>query len=195
MKRIRDNRGAVYIGDVALVIAILLSVTALGITVYRTPPQGPQGIPGVNGTIGPTGATGTTGATGAQGAVGPQGLRGVNGTIGPQGIPELNHPPTINVTDLGGSYLVDNGTRFMFNITVVTHDLDNDTVQTIVYYRRNTTDLWKPAFVFFNLNASVSTSFQYTLAVPSNQILYWAVQGWDGRDITMKYNSYAIVYP
>jgi len=197
MEKIRSNiRGAICIGDALMVVALLISVTALGVTLFKIPPegpQGPQGIPGVNGTIGPTGSTGSTGATGAQGAVGP---RGFNGTIGPQGTPELNHPPMVNVTALTGSWVgTSNGTLFTFNITAITQDSDADTVQTIIYYRANTTDLWKPVSVFFNLNASVKANVQRVVTIPVTQMIYWAIQGWDGRDITMKYYTYSVVYP
>jgi len=194
MEKIRSNiRGAICIGDALMVVALLISVTALGVTLFKIPPQGLQGIqgiPGVNGTNGANGASGPQGSTGAQG---PQGLRGFNGT---NGVSYVNHPPTINVTVLTGSWVgTSNGTLFTFNITAITQDSDADTVQTIIYYRENTTDMWKPVSVFFNLNASVKANVQRVVTIPITQMIYWAIQGWDGRDITMKYYTYSVVYP
>jgi hypothetical protein len=124
---------------------------------------------------------------------GPQGAQGIRGT---NGSAYVNHPPSMNVTVLTGYYsTVGNYTRFTFNITAKTMDADNDTVQTMIYNRRNTTDVWKPAMIFFATNATTSVSVWFDMAMPANQKMYWALQAWDGCEITMKYHTTTVLYP
>lgn len=190
------NNGEMYIGDIAVLIAIILAAAALGLTLMRAPPPGEQGIQGETGPQGipgPQGPQGGQGVLGPTGPAGPQGIRGVNGSA------YVNHAPTLNLT-LHGSYVdIVNGSnetfRYTFNITVITHDADNDIVQTQVFYHRNTTGPWKQASVFFQSNTSLTTSVTFDLVQPGNQRVYWAVQAWDGKSITMAYEYSLVVFP
>jgi len=197
MAQIRETRheaGAVYIAEILTVVALVIAGIALAVTVLKTAEQGEQGPQGFTGETGPAGPTGADGPMGATGAQGPP---GINGTKGANGLPEVNHPPTMNVTVLTGSYaLVGNTTyRYTFNTTVKTRDIDNDTVQTMVFYRRNLSDLWHPVYTFFQTNATTKVFVTYNMTTPSNQVLYWAYQAWDGRDITMEYHSFLVAFP
>jgi len=190
------NNGEMYIGDIAVLIAIILAAAALGLTLMRSPPQGEQGIQGetgMTGLQGPIGPQGIQGVVGPTGPAGPQGIRGSNGSA------YVNHPPTLNLT-LSGCYrdivVGENETfRYFFNITVVTHDADNDIVQTQVFYHRNTTGPWKQASVFFQTNTTLTTSVTFDLVQPGNQRVYWAVQAWDGKSIAMAYEYSLVVFP
>lgn len=198
----------VYWQDVAVVVAILLGGCALGLSYLKEPEQGIQGLPPAhewnmtsirfmnpNGTWG--NYTNIKGATGGQGGQGVQGIQGIQGLRGFNGSAEVNHKPTFNVTTLNGYYHIDgNDTVFTFNISVVVHDLDNDTVQSMIYYRTdNVSGQWIQSGVFFMLNNTNSVQVEYVMDSPMNQRMYWAIEGLDGRDITMKYESYLVMYP
>ena len=193
MKKQRNKAGAIYIGEVLTIVAIVLSVSALGVAFMRPPQKGDTGPIGLQGIQGEQGLNGPQGVLGPTGPTGPAGPKGVNGS---NGAPYVNHPPSMNVTALTGSYKdLDNYTRFTFNITVKTHDADNDTVQSYAYYRFGATELWKPAYVWFALNTTTSASITIDLLSPSNTRIYWALQAWDGCELTMKYVNYLVVYP
>lgn len=81
------------------IIAVLLAIGAIILAYVRPGPAGPQGTPGNSGVTGPTGPsqgptgnTGPTGQTGSQGNIGPtgptgpQGIQGFIGNTGPNGI-------------------------------------------------------------------------------------------------------------
>lgn len=198
----KNHRGAVYLGDVLLALALILGAAALGMTLTKTSPKGDIGPQGLQGDAGVTGAVGPIGPTGPQGSIGvtgPRGLngtRGANGTNGRDGTDYVNHPSTMNITVLAGSYTdLANGTLFTFNITVVTHDTDNDTTRTTIFYKRNQTDVWQTASLSWGLNASQAVQVNYLTTSPSNQRLYWSAEAWDGADITLKTVNYLVVYP
>jgi hypothetical protein len=195
----KNNKGAIYLGDVLLALALILGATALGMTLLKTSSKGDPGPQGMQGEQGFTGATGKTGPAGDTGMTGPRGLngsRGTNGTNGRNGSDYVNHPSTMNITVLSGSYKdMANGTLFTFNITVVTHDRDNDTARTTIFYKRNQTDVWQTASLSWGLNASQVVQVNYLMTMPSNQRLYWSAEAWDGADITLKTMNYLVVYP
>lgn len=173
--------------DIITIVGLILGITALIVAFAVPGPTGPQGLQGIqgiqglNGTAGPTGPTGPIGATGQQ---------------GPMGEPELNHPPSINITSITGKYINHSGTyTFYFNITTKTNDLDNDTVQTMVYYRQSPAAVWRQANIFFNRSTTQATSVQIIMSTPTTQPVFWAIQAWDGRDFTMLYDDYLVVYP
>jgi hypothetical protein len=185
-----NNRGDSLIIGVLIVTALLMSGFALGIALLRTPLEGIQGERGLKGENGTAGATGVQGPAGPTGPTGPQGLRGFNGTS------EVNRKPTINITTTGSYHVLSNvSCRYTFNVTVKTLDLDNDTVHTLVYYKRNTTDAWSQKNVFFETNKTFTMSVAYNLTTPANQRMYWGVQAWDGRDIVVSLKDYLIIYP
>jgi len=195
----KNNIGAFYIGDIAVLIAIVLSVSAIGLTLMRAPQQGEEGPQGMTGLTGPQGPIGPQGIQGVVGPTGPAGPQGAAGIRGVNGSAYVNHPPTLNLT-LSGCYrdivVGENETfRYFFNITVVTHDADNDIVQTQVFYHRNTTGPWKQASVFFQTNTTLTTSVSFDLVQPGNQRVYWAVQAWDGKSIAMAYEYSLVVFP
>lgn len=195
-----NNHGAVYIADVAVIIALILGATALGYAIFKTPAEGPQGPQGPPGDPGPSGTTGPSGPSGDTGMTGPQGLRGVNGTNGRNGVngtSYMNIPPTVNITAMTGSYDVfGNYTVFTFNLQGFTKDIDhNDSVQTNVYWRRNLTDTWTPVYLFFITNTTFTVSVDFTMTMPSNQRIYWLVQAWDGCDFTLKNVNYMVAFP
>lgn len=201
-RRKMNDAGAIYIGELLAIAAILIASIALGYTIMKSPEKGAQGIAGVQGEQGDTGPIGPQGPAGDTGMTGPRGLngtRGVNGTAGPRGAngtSYVNHAPTFNITLLSGDWTyVGNDTNFEFDITVVAHDLDNDTVQTTVYYRRNTTDVWTPTNIFWDKNVSVTTGVAWSVSVPSSQRIYWSVQSWDGCELTMKTYTYQVAFP
>ena len=189
-KLTENNTGELIIFDYLSIMAIIIGIVAIITAVTIPGPQGPiglQGNPGVNGTIGPMGPTGPQGPTGATGATGQQ---------GPMGLPENNTKPTITITSVTGKYVNTSGTyTFYFNLTVRTNDTDNDTVQTMIYYRQSPLAVWKQANVFFNTSSVLTTSIPITMSTPSSQPIFWAVQAWDGRDITMAYTNTMIIYP
>lgn len=193
------NNGEMYIGDIAVIIAIVLAAAALGLTLMRAPPQGEQGIQGETGLTGLQGPTGPQGIQGVTGPMGPQGAQGPRGVNGSNGAAYVNHAPTVNATATGAYHIIDEGGnetfRYVFNITTITHDLDNETVQTQVFYHRNTTGPWKQASVFFQTNTTQTTSVTFDLVQPGNQRVYWAVQAWDGKSITMLYQFTLVVFP
>jgi hypothetical protein len=171
-------------------IALIFSIISIILAYVIAGPTGPQGVQGIQGTPGVNGSIGETGPQGPVGSQGPAGPQGL------QGEPEMNHPPTVNVT-LSGYYimLTNDTSTFIFNITTLARDKDNDTVQTTVFYRTNPLMAWQERATYFVVNQTNKTSIDYTIINPNNQMMYWAVQVWDGRDIVMKYYDQLILYP
>lgn len=183
------KRRRASIGVSVAAVALILSCLALTISFMVPGPVGPiglQGIPGV-GTAGPTGATGSTGSTGP---VGPMGLMGAT---------EVNHLPVINVSGVTGNYQVINTSYyFSFDLLVKTSDVDvNDTVQTMVYYRKNNnaSTVWNPVSIFWNKNVTIPVKVGWSIISGSSQVIYWAVQSWDGRDVVVKFFSCIVGFP
>jgi hypothetical protein len=189
-----DEAGAMYILDILTLVALVLSVGAIGYTIANPAHDGLQGIQGMQG------INGTNGMQGEQGLQGIQGIQGLQGTQGIPGVPEHNYKPVLSNVTTTGYYRVvtvlGNTTYdFVFNISGKAYDDDNDTVQTIIYSHNSTSTLWTPAYVFFKINKTISTSVTYTLVTPSNQRIYWAVMLWDGRDINVYYFDKQTLYP
>jgi hypothetical protein len=99
-------------------IALLVSLVAVG-AFYTIPgPKGPIGLTGVTGAVGTTGATGVTGAvgtTGATGVTGAVGTTGATGPAGPQGLGLTPQTDTFNIT-MTPQKLLDSQT---FNATTI----------------------------------------------------------------------------
>ena len=172
-------------------LGLILSVIAVILAVVISGPMGPQGLQGEPGMAGVNGTDGTTGAQG------PQGIQGIQGLQGPPGESEVNTPPVINITGHHEYYYGNDteGYHYVFNITVTTTDIDNDTVQTIIYHRRTPYASWETIQLFFNKNVSNTASYTYTLPAPANQPVYWMILAWDGRDITTLHSNYLLLYP
>jgi hypothetical protein len=192
-----DTNGAIDLFEILLLVALVLSAGAMAYTVMnpaKDGEQGIQGIPGINGTQGPQGIQGIKGVQGIQGTQGPQGIQGVPGINGSS---ELNHKPNITMITKTGYYYNTSATDYVytFNLSVHVNDIDNDTIQTIIYYKDNVSTLWKPSTIFFQNNITVNAQVSYVTSTAGNRRLYWAVMSWDGRDITMGYYDYLIVYP
>lgn len=192
-KIIRNNAGQIYWQDLLPIVAIIVGVCAIGYASMNPGPQGPrgiQGLPGVNGTIGPAGPQGL------QGPVGPAGPQGIQGEVGPEGPAMTNEAPTISSVSMSGNYIPLNSTfKFVFNISAVINDEDNDTVQTTVYYHKEGETGWTPAYSFFKTGSTIKASASYELFVPSNQKIYWAIMAWDGIAITMSYHDHLVLFP
>lgn len=185
----KDNGYSIVLG-ILVMASIVIAGMSLAVTLVRNPLPGTEGPAGRNGAEGPVGAAGPQGPAGATGAAGAMGLRG------PDGLPENNSKPTMNIST-SGSYLEMSNISYLFNFTIsiVTQDTDNDTVQTMVYYRFSPTGDWVMKSMFYGLNTSNSMMVSHELIVPTNQRLYWSVQAWDGRDITVMNADYLIIYP
>lgn len=191
-----DNKAELYIFDYLGIIALILSVLAIAMAFAVQGPQGPQGVQGIQGIQGTPGVNGTTGPQGLVGGTGPMGAQGIQGI---PGAPENNSPPNISNAQLTGHYTTLNNTTgltsYIFNITLTTKDKDNDTIMTVFYYKHALLDRYEPANYFFLNNYTLRASTNLTTIHPGNKMIYWAVQAWDGRDITMRYFQYMILYP
>jgi hypothetical protein len=214
----RLSEGDVYVFDILVVIALLLSISAMSYA-FLSPVahQGVQGIQGMQGLQGlspeynwsstqlqfmnPNGSWGAfvdlKGDKGNQGVQGIQGIQGIQGMPGINGTSEVNHKPIITIPVMQGYY---NETSlanytFIFNLITSVNDSDNDTVQTIVYYRFSITSVWIPAYIFFDTNQTVTTSVKTYTTIPVDTMIHWAIMAWDGRDISIKYYAYLLFYP
>lgn len=204
--------------NVLNILALIISICAIiyiAINPAHDGKNGPQGIPGVSpehewlstqlhflnpdGTWGDyvelKGDKGDKGDQGGKGDQGVQGIQGINGTNGIDGKPELNHKAVISNPVLNGYYNVTSGNyTFTFLLSTKVNDSDNDTLQTIIYYRETPTSLWKPSSVFFETNKTVNATARF-ISTPSNQKIYWCVMSWDGRDITTRYAEHIVLCP
>jgi len=190
-----NNAGQLHLFDIIMFLGFFISVTALATSLLLpgpTGPMGPPGVNGVNGTIGPQGPMGATGPTGPQGAMGPQGIPGPS---------EHNTPPTINITQTTGSYKIagNNSTgytyTFTMNITMHITDAENDTVQTQVFYRYNEYAPWQYTNIHWNKNQTITESNTVITSSPTPQLIFWKIQSWDGRDISVAEKQYLLIYP
>ena len=200
MRKLINNKQAeagLALLDIIAILALIVSAGAIGYTYMNhaeAGPRGLQGTPGVNGTQGIMGAQGEQGPIGPTGATGIQGIPGVNGTT------FTDHKPVINITSLTGHYSADiiNLTivyHYIYNIGVKINDSDNDTVQTTISYRRNTTDQWKPILTYTGQNHTLTATTNYTRNTSGSQVLDWQITSWDGMKLTTKETSYLIIYP
>jgi hypothetical protein len=166
---------------------------------------------------GETGGTGSIGSPGPVGPIGPSGgigltpghewngtrvrfqnsngswgnwsdLRGVNGI---DGIDYINHNPSVSIIQNTGTYVMSPNnssfTRFKYILKISVDDLDDDMVQTKVFYRFNISDVWVEGAIFFDTNLTLMISRFIDLLVPVNTTIFWGVQLWDGCDIVMSY--------
>lgn len=184
------DRGGLGMWEKLIVISLILSAAGFAMSLAYSGPEGargPQGFPGVNGTVGPQGVAGPMGPTGLQG---PQGIQGLMGAA------EVNHVPVINAS-ASGSYTnyMNVSYNYTFTLSVKTSDVDNETVQTLVYWRNSTALAWQPAMVFWSNNTVTPVTVKYNNPVGSNQVVYWMIQAWDGRDIVLKSLSCMVGYP
>lgn len=151
-------------------------------------------LKGDKGDKGDDGINGFDGINGLDGNDGIDGEKGDKGDQGDPGLPEINNKPIIELKKKTGSYVtIGNTTFFTFNIGVMVSDDDGDVVETNIYYRFNPNSTWINNFT--EMDDSINTSVYFDTLTPTNKIIYWAIESWDGRDITMKYESYTILYP
>jgi len=185
----KDNGYSIILG-ILVMASIVIAGMSLAVTLVRNPLPGIEGPPGTPGGRGSVGETGAQGPAGATGAAGPQGIRG------PEGLPENNSKPTMNITT-SGSYVEMSNSSYLFNFTIsiITQDTDNDVVQTMAHYRFSPNGDWVQKSMFYGLNTSNTMMVSHELIVPANQRIYWSVQAWDGRDITVMNTDYLIIYP
>ena len=191
-----NKEGTVYIMDVIAVFALIVGVAAFGYAFMKPTEKGDVGPQGARGLQGINGTNGGIGPQGPSGAKGDKGDHGVNGTIGRNGTDYINSDPTISLIVTDGNYTETNGTYlFTFRVSAMTNDDDNETVQTMVYYRQNTVTGWMPLESFFTTNQTIMATKSYYLDFPTNQRMYWCILAWDGKDITVEYAEHLVLYP